>query len=541
VRTTPPKFDWAAAAFLTLVVICLHVMAATSGGGLWRDEANTVGIATLPHLADVWKNLSNDSFPILWLLIVRAVSAVFGLMNDTAFRTLGFVIGAGVVGVLWLNARSFGHRLPLISLVLLGMSPSMIRWGDTMRAYGFGILLSLLTCALLWRFLQRPGVARFVAAALAAIASVHALYYNAVLLLSFCAGGVAVCLYRRSWKQGFAVLMVGVLAAVSLLPYVPVVRQAGSWSAIVRMPNYDVAWFWMKLNEALVPGGRWIIVVWLVLLAAAVIGGLLAIINRDRFRLSELQHQVVIFSLVSLLVGVAGNYLFLKILSYYTSPWYYLPMLALAAVCIDAILGTVVRTPRARVATIVAVLLVTVATLVPTRRAVRTRLTDVDIVASHVGQEAERGDLVVVSRWQYGVTFDRYYRGAANWITIPPVESHRFVRYDKLVNQMKMPDQTAPVVPVQVQVARALSDGHRVYVVGQLLIPPTGQQPTVLPAVNSGEKSLPEGAYMNQWSAMVGYFMQRHAIKVESLPIEANRVVSRYENLSVLVVSGWRP
>jgi hypothetical protein len=216
-------------------------------------------------------------------------------------------------------------------------------------------------------------------------------------------------------------------------------------------------------------------------------------------------------------------------------------MLALAAVCIDAILGTVVRTPRARVATIVAVLLVTVATLVPTRRAVRTRLTDVDIVASHVGQAAERGDLVVVSRWQYGVTFDRYYRGAANWITIPPVESHRFVRYDKLVNQMKMPDQTAPVVPVQVQVARALSDGHRVYVVGQLLIPPTGQQPTVLPAVNSGEKSLPEGAYMNQWSAMVGYFMQRHAIKVESLPIEANRVVSRYENLSVLVVSGWRP
>jgi hypothetical protein len=417
----------------------------------------------------------------------------------------------------------------------------MIRWGDTMRAYGFGILLSLLTCALLWRFLQRPGVARFVAAALAAIASVHALYYNAVLLLSFCAGGVAVCLYRRSWKQGFAVLMVGVLAAVSLLPYVPVVRQAGSWSAIVRMPNYDVAWFWMKLNEALVPGGRWIIVVWLVLLAAAVIGGLLAITNRDRFRLSELQHQVVIFSLVSLLVGVAGNYLFLKILSYYTSPWYYLPMLALAAVCIDAILGTVVRTPRARVATIVAVLLVTVATLVPTRRAVRTRLTDVDIVASHVGQAAERGDLVVVSRWQYGVTFDRYYRGAANWITIPPVESHRFVRYDKLVNQMKMPDQTAPVVPVQVQVARALSDGHRVYVVGQLLIPPTGQQPTVLPAVNSGEKSLPEGAYMNQWSAMVGYFMQRHAIKVESLPIEANRVVSRYENLSVLVVSGWRP
>jgi len=169
VRKTPQNFDWAAAAFLTLVVICLHYMAATSGGGLWRDEANTVGIATLPHLADVWKNLSNDSFPILWLLIVRAFSALFGPMNDTAFRALGFVIGVGVVAMLWLNARSFGHRLPFFSLVLLGMSPAMIRWGDTMRAYGFGLLLSLLTCALLWRFLKQPGVARFVAVALAAI------------------------------------------------------------------------------------------------------------------------------------------------------------------------------------------------------------------------------------------------------------------------------------------------------------------------------------------------------------------------------------
>jgi len=516
-------------------------MAATSGGGLWRDEANTVGIATLPHLADVWKNLSNDSFPILWLLIVRGFSALFGPMNDSAFRALGFVIGVGVVAVLWLNARSFGHRLPIISLVLLGMSPAMIRWGDTMRAYGFGILLSLMTCALLWRFLKQPGVARFIAVALAAIASVHALYYNAVLLLSFCAGGVTVCLYRRSWKQGFAVIMVGVLAAISLAPYAAVIRRASSWSAIVRMPNYDLPWFWKKLSEALQPGGSWIIVVWLVLLAAAVSGAFLAIIKRDRFRLSELQYQVVIFSVVSLLVGVVGNFLFLKTLSYYTSPWYYLPMLALAAVCIDAILGTLIRGPRARVATVVALLLVAVATLIPTRRAVRTRLTDLDLVAWQLAKAAVSGDLVLVSRWHYGVTFERYYRGAAEWITIPPIESHRFVHYDKLVDQMRLTDQTAPVVPVQEHVARALRDGHRVFVVGQVLVPPAGQRPTVLSPVNVGGKSLPEGAYMDQWTTMVGYFVQHHATNVEAFPIESNRVVSLFESLSVLVVSGWRP
>lgn len=58
---------------------------------------------------------------------------------------------------LWLNAREFGHSLPLVSLALLAMSPSLIRWGGTVRGYGLGLLLILVTCALLWRFADRPG------------------------------------------------------------------------------------------------------------------------------------------------------------------------------------------------------------------------------------------------------------------------------------------------------------------------------------------------------------------------------------------------
>src|SRR5688572_5733327 len=139
-------------------------------------------------------------------------------MNDAAFRVLGFCVGMTIVGVLWLHARTFRHSFPLLSLALLAMSPSLIVWGDSMRAYGFGIVLILLTGLLLWRFVERPQGGRYAAAAIAAIASVHTLYYNSVLLLAFCGGAVAVCALKRAWKTAALVVLVGALAAVSIVP-----------------------------------------------------------------------------------------------------------------------------------------------------------------------------------------------------------------------------------------------------------------------------------------------------------------------------------
>src|SRR5438105_12239912 len=112
--------EWGGALFLTFLIVCLHLMAATSAGALWRDEANTVAIATLPRISDVWKNLQHDSFPVLWFLIVRAYASLVGPMNDPAFRALGFVIGLAITAALWFNARTFRHSVPLLSLALFG-------------------------------------------------------------------------------------------------------------------------------------------------------------------------------------------------------------------------------------------------------------------------------------------------------------------------------------------------------------------------------------------------------------------------------------
>jgi hypothetical protein len=535
------KVEAGVAVLLTLAVIWLHFIAATSEGALWRDEANTVGLATLPTLGDVWRNLQYDSFPILWVVIVREFAAVVGPTNDPAFRALGFCVGAAVVASLWFNAQTFRHSFPLLSLALLGMSPSLILWGDSIRAYGFGIFLILITGPLLWRFVEQPSAPRFVAASAGAIASVHTLFYNSVLLLAFCAGAVAVCAQKRALKSAALVLLIGALPAISLAPYAVMIRNAGSWNALVRMPDYSVYWFYLKLDETLRPAGSWAITVWFQLFVLAVVIGLIALVRHRRVGLSPPKREAVLFSVVTLVVGVPALFFFLDVLSYYTQPWYYLALLALVAVCIDSLFGALIDVPTARIVRIAIVLLIAGATFFPAVRAVRTRLTNVDLVASRLRQIAQPDDFVLVYPWYNGVSFDRYYGGPAPWVTIPPIAYHRFHRYDLLKQRMMAGDQTAPIRPATDKAGEALRMGHRVFVVGGLEFPPAGERPKVLPAAPLPGDQWPEPAYNSQWSSMVGYFLQLHAATLEVVQVRTQGRVSRYENLPLLAARGWRP
>jgi len=533
--------ELAAGVLLTTTVIWLNFSAASFAGGLWRDEANTVGLATLPTLGDVWKNLQYDSFPLLWLLILREFSALFGPMNDTAFRVLGFCVAAAVVGALWYNARMFRHSVPLVSLAMVAMTPSIIVWGDTVRAYGFGIFLILVTFALVWRFVRDPAARGFAAATLAAIASVNVLFYNSVLLFAICAGAISVCAVNRDWRKAVLVVLIGALAAISIAPYAATIRDASSWNGLVRIPHYTGTWFLAKLDEALRPGGFWAIVGWLGAFLLAVTLGIRAVTSREKFALSVEQRDNALFSLVTLLVAVLGVFLFLNRLSYLTQPWYYISLLALSAVCMDALFGALIHTSAGRITRLVAVLLLAGVTVVPVRKAVRTRLTNVDLIASLFRQIGRPNDFVIVGEWYAGVSFDRYYRGPAPWTTVPPVSFHRFHRYDLLRDQMRIPDQTEPVRAVLDRMGEALRTGNRVFILGRVTFPPAGQPPQLLPPASKLTYAWQAIVYTEQWSAMTGYFLQQHAGKLGIVPVHAKQDVSRYENLRVLVAEGWRP
>ena len=167
----PGRIGWWICLAATLAGAGLQAVYFTHAGALWRDEAGGVQLAVLPSFGETWRMLAHGGFPVFFPALVRVWSALGLGDSDAALRALGFLIGIGLLGAMWLNARLMGFRLPFISLGLLAANETVVTWGDSLRAYGCGNLFILITLGLIWRLMQAPGRIPFLLATLAAVLS----------------------------------------------------------------------------------------------------------------------------------------------------------------------------------------------------------------------------------------------------------------------------------------------------------------------------------------------------------------------------------
>jgi uncharacterized membrane protein len=525
---------------VAIIAISLHFRFVTHVGGLWRDEANSVQVATLPHFTEIWRALEFDSFPLLFFGILRAWTGMFGPENDTALRALGFIVGLSVVAALWLNARRLGARVPVFSLAFVGLNPMLIRYGDSTRAYGIGILLILLVFWSYWRLVQTPlpKFSQILFAGVFALLSVQCLYYNSVLLLAISAGATAVALRMKAWRTIIIILAIGILAAFSLLPYLPMMRRMHEWTFLVSFP-VTLPWLWLRICEVL--GSPDPIAIWL--WTAAFFVGLIAVVILAIRR--QLSSQVL-FTAVTCIVAIPVYAAFLRMLSYYTQPWYYITLTILVACSLDILLGS--SHPETAdgpadlfrgIRLLLAVALVSLATL-PAWEEMPTRHTNVDLVAAALRTEATRDDVIIATHWQYAVSLSRYYHGPAEVLTLPPLADHRFHRYDLALKQMREPD---PLQPVYTRLEQVLRAGHRAFFIGALPYPGPGIRP---PVVSLGYRerngTWHGGNYDVVWPVLAGYFVHAHATEARQIPVPIpNRGrVQRHEHLALSQVSGWR-
>src|SRR5687768_9738038 len=219
----------------------LRVDFARHAGPLWRDEANSAGLATLPSIVDMYRHLEFDSFPMLWMTIQR-YWILSGLgETDSGLRALGLIVSLTLLPALWWTGRQIGVR-PVMSLLLLGFAPTMIRWGGgANRAYGLGALLLVVLYGLLWRVATRPTRRNIIAATLVAVLSVHTLYYNSVTVLALCCAAMLVAARRRGWPAALPILAIGAVAGASMLVYVPVIARLREWAMLIHAP-IDMRW-----------------------------------------------------------------------------------------------------------------------------------------------------------------------------------------------------------------------------------------------------------------------------------------------------------
>ncbi len=529
------KSEWAVAILLSIVVISLHVVRMIHAGALWRDEAGAVQLAMMPTAGDILQNFQHEGFPILFPFGLRAYTAIVG-SSDFDFRVLGMLVGIGIIGALWLNARSVGQGLPLISLLLLGFNTFFIQWGDSIRGYGIGSAFILLTFALLVRVVEQPNWARTAAAFLAALASVHLLFWNSVLLFSICTAAMTISLIRRRWRAASMVLGIGFVAALSMLPYIRPLTDAQDWTILVKYPT-TLPLLWSHLADILASPLPFMSWVWY-LLVVLVVAGVMGLIWKNRTgELKEQPKDRLFICVLGMVIAIGAYYVFQEILSYVIRPWYYLPLLALVAVTLDCAIEFLAKTAWMRVARLALVTIIAGTLLVPAWQAVQVRQTNIDLVVQELEELSSAEDFILVEPWFCGVSFNRYYRGAANWMTLPAIAEHNVHRYDLV--KVKM-ESSNPIDDILHKVVETLQSGNRVWVVGNIYFPESEAAVPSLPPAPDSPWGWLEWPYVEAWSLQVNYFLLTHGMRSQFVRIPVDDPVNDFENLQLMVVQGWR-
>ena len=558
-RIQIPGTETAAALIGTAFSAILLVLTAMNAGPLWRDETGNFNLAHMPSVRDIWQNLHFDSFPLLWPLVLHGCGVLGLTDSDMSIRILGLGVGLFFLTSLWLCQRWIGGRAPILSIALLGGLPAFIFIVGATRAYGLASCLLVLSFGNIWRVLQSPTKVRIISAGLICLLFAQCVYYDVIFLGAMLAAGALVAIRWQRWKIVWTMAGIGLVAGASLFIYLPVIRRVPEHLAFWRSPFFDAATLWNGLRGALAAPSSanlqgangpqiWI---WIGLLLAGIIVALIMQRSVHQTPKSEVasnsanpeRSDLALFCVTSLVLGIIGYAGFLLKFHYFMTPWYYIEILILCAISLDGILS--VSSPALRPWGLVRIgflVVMMILNAAPAWAEAHTRRSNVDVVAAFLTHDASAGDLIVVQDAWEGITFNRYYRGEAQWLSIPPIDSHEVHRIDLVMEEMKQPETMTPVLRA---ITDTLTSGHHVWLVGSIPIArskdaPPG--PTPLPPPPS---EMPTrwwgGSYLYWWNQQVITLLLDHAQQRKAETISAPGPVNLFEDVSVVRFTGYQP
>jgi len=435
-----------------------------------------------------------------------------------------------------------------MSLGLLAWLPAFLFSVGCNRAYGLASGLLLLSFGTIWRLVESPTRGRMFQAGLTCLLFAQCVYYDVIFLAAMLAGGALVTVRRRQWKTLGALTAVGAVSAGSLAVYWRVIQMGGVYASIALWPHFNRSLLWLKLKEAVarrssaeagVPGHE----IWL--WVALLLFGLGVALARQRTGAAatparamppnarQQQADRALFCATSLLLGVAGYLAFLLWLHFLTQKWYYVEMLCLGGISLDGFLGGGGTAGRFFGGFRIVFLLGMLAWGAgPAWAEAHTRRSNVDLIAAVLNQQATAEDFIVVdSAWE-GITFNRYYHGAARWATVPPLASHWVHRNDLMLEKMREPE---PMLPVLQAITNTLRAGHDVWLVGEVYAP--RPYPPAPPAGQWAKSYLP---YVFYWDAQLAATLTDHAVAGKILEIPAGQRVFRLEDVPFMRYSGYK-
>ena len=534
-RNWPAALEWSVAGLLTLGAVILQLVNFRHAGGLWRDEVAAVNLAQMPSWSAIWEHLEHESFPLLITLVFRTWSNLGFGSTDVALRSLGLLISVALLAAIWWSTWALAKRPPLFALLLIALSPVAVRWGGSLRAYGLGVLLAVLAIAAVWRVVERRTWGRVTTALVVGVLAVQALYQNALVIFAVGLSAMALAAGRRDWKLAGTLAALCSTAAVSMVPYAGVVRRASEWNLATQVP-IDLERIWVVLHRALAASGNWMPWLW----GVAVVAALALAIVRLLPRKSEAERaatQLTIYLTGTAILTTVGYFAFLKVTKFPTEEWYYLLWMTVTALALDVLIS---RAPTFRASLLRPIVaLVAGAFAFSTGvAAVQVRATNVDLIANRLNSAVAADDVVVVQPWFNGVSLGRYYSGAADLVTLPPVADRKLQRLDLFKEQIAQENALAPVLQ---KIEETLRAGATVWLIGHYPFSNPPQPAPVLPRGGEGPEGWRGAPYMAAYGMEVAYFIQMHALRSSRVEVPSEDKVHPFEDLPVRTVAGWRP
>jgi hypothetical protein len=525
-RDLVKSLEFGAAILLSAMMIFFLAVRATHAGALWRDEAAMLQLAQMPTVGEITANFQHEAFPIPFPLLIRGYTTVFG-SSDAALRWFGFAVGIGIIAAAWFNSRALGDHGPLIFLVLFGLNATFLIFGTSLRGYGLGCVFLILAIGLTAKALQQPSSRNTVVATVAAVVSVQFMV-NAVPLVAAIAGSaVIVFVLQKQYRRAAIVCICGGICALSFVPYLHSYLGA-DWNIVLKYPT-DFSSLSDKLRLALQEYGPASALFWYLAILLVIIAAISRWVLQRKA--ASVEATLLIFPISVVVLSILAYYAFLKTLSYATRSWYYLPLLCAVAAGAELAGAILARAQWFRIVRLLFAAAAFLSLPLSLWNAAHERLTDIDIIAQKLEQEAGPNDLIVLNPWHFAPSFYRYYHGSTPWITVPTMSEHRVHRYDLMKAKMLEDD---PLSDVRTRIQQTLQSDHRVWIVGGAR-PLDPNMPRLGPAPNP---YFGWAGYMSFWSMEIGSFLGAHTDGEVVLAPMPN--VNDGENVPLLMAHGWQ-
>jgi len=538
-------WEWLTVVLLAVWAFRLHIHRLMCAGALWRDEISSIKVASAANWHDFYLAQKYDSFPLFNVFLLRIWMMLKGgtlaevAANDTYLRMFGMLGGLVLLGVIVWSAMKVFNSLPVFSLALFALSPSVIQWGDSIRAYSLGAALSVLFMGMMWRLLHEPSLKKFILCTLVAVLMVWTLYGNAFFVLAICIAASAVALSRRDWGLLLKVVGIGFVAALSLLLNFKIFSEMGilkeAVAQYITLQLITKSW-WDAWSES----GAWFGVIWLLAIGLSVVVALKILCGSQNSAISEKSREFGVYILLILVLSIGGFLCYLQIVDVPPQVWYFIPIGAVVSAAVDGLWPMLGRRKVVLPIQIGLCIVLTAITASGTFKAQRQKLTNLDLVADLMRKRAREGDLIIIAPLYPACSLVRYYHGPAKVQVWPPHKPDElaFQRVDVLLSAMHSKEEAIP--PLLEDIGLTLRNGGRVWMMGDIVVVPGNQPP---PWVQPGTQFLGQsqvGPYLYTWGAQVFHYLVNNA-KSATVTDELDvSQVNRWEAIrQVVVFDGW--